>query len=131
MILLIIPQAFSLLWNTLINQIYGSINNVFLSNLKETIFNDFSVYAFSTPIYFNLLIKFIIIGYIFSDFKKYQLKNLTLTILASFIYPILGVFILSVLFLYKKNEENKESFEYEFLDNPNIVESNQLDEKIK
>lgn len=131
MILLIIPQAFSLLWNTLINQIYGSINNVFLSNLKETIFNDFSVYAFSTSIYFNLLIKFIIIGYIFSDFKKYQLKNLTLTILASFIYPILGVFILSVLFLYKKNEENKESFEYEFLDNPNIVESNQLDEKIK
>ncbi len=111
LILLIIPQAFSLLWNTLINQIYGHIDNIFLSNLKETIFNDFSVYAFSTPIYLNLLFKFIIIGYLFSDFKKYQLKNLTLTILASFIYPILGVFILSVLFLNNKIKEKTDEGE--------------------
>lgn len=111
LILLIIPQAFSLLWNTLINQIYGHIDNIFLSNLKETIFNDFSIYAFSAPIYFNLLFKFLIIGYLFSDFKRYQLKNLTLTIIASFIYPILGVFILSVLFLNNKIKEKTDEGE--------------------
>ena len=103
-ILLIIPEVFTLIWSFLINQIYTNIDNKFISQIRDRIYDDLESYAFPIPAYFSFIFKLIIIGYLIYDFKRYELKNVLLTCIATFFFPILGVAIFLILYILKENE---------------------------
>ncbi len=103
-ILLIIPRLFSFLWDIFIYQKYFKIDNQFLLNLKERIYIDYNAFLVTIPTYFSLIFDFIIIGYLIYDFRRYELKNVLLTCIATFFFPILGVAIFLILYILKEKE---------------------------
>lgn len=103
-ILLIIPGALNYLWSLLINQVYFNIDNKFISQIRDRIYDDLDSYAFSMPVYFSYIFHFIIIGFLIYDFRKYKLKNVLLTCIATYFFPILGVAIFLILYILKENE---------------------------
>jgi len=102
-ILLIIPGILNYLWSLLINQVYFNIDNKFISQIRDRIYDDFDSYAFSMPVYFSYIFHFIIIGFLIYDFRKYKLKNVLLTCIATYFFPILGVAIFLILYILKEN----------------------------
>ncbi|MBP1631118.1 MAG: hypothetical protein H6Q15_2011 [Bacteroidetes bacterium] len=104
-ILLLIPELFNLAWNILITQIYGNIDNKFLINFRENIFLDFNQYMFSIPSYLSIIFNLIIIGYLIYDFRKHELKNLIITLIATYFFPILGILSFSILYFFKQIEQ--------------------------
>ncbi len=103
-ILLIIPGILNYLWSLLINQVYFNIDNKFISQIRDRIYDDLESYAFSIPTYFSFIFHFIIIGFLIYDFRKYKLKNVLLTCIATYFFPILGVAIFLILYILKGNE---------------------------
>ena len=103
-ILLIIPGILNYLWSLLINQVYFNIDNKFISQIRDRIYDDLESYAFSIPTYFSFIFHFIIIGFLIYDFRKYKLKNVLLTCIATYFFPILGVAIFLILYILKENE---------------------------
>ena len=102
-ILLIIPGILNYLWSLLINQVYFNIDNKFISQIRDRIYDDLESYAFSIPTYFSFIFHFIIIGFLIYDFRKYKLKNVLLTCIATYFFPILGVAIFLILYILKEN----------------------------
>lgn len=103
-ILLIIPRVLNYLWSLLINQVYTNIDNKYISQIRDRVYDDFESLAFSIPAYFSFIFNFIIIGFLIYDFRKYKLKNVLLTCIATFFFPILGVAIFLILYILKENE---------------------------
>lgn len=56
----------------------------------------------SIPTFVSYFFKIIIIIFLISDFKKENLKNLVLTCIAAFFYPLLGVTIFAILMIQKE-----------------------------
>lgn len=103
-ILLIIPRLFSFLWDIFIHQKYFKIDNQFLLNLKERIYIDYNAFLFTIPTYFIFIFDLIIIGYLIYDFRRYGLKNVLLTCIATFFFPIFGVAVFLILYIFKEKQ---------------------------
>jgi len=56
----------------------------------------------SIPTIIDYLIKLTVIVLLIIDFKKEQLKNIILTCIAAFLYPLLGIVIFAIMLIDKE-----------------------------
>lgn len=106
-ILLIIPRLFSFLWDIFIRELYFNIDNQYILNIKERLLMDVNLYLYSIPTYFSLIFNFIIIGFLIYDFRRHKLKYTLLTCIAAYFYPIFGVAVFLILYIFKEKQQIK------------------------
>jgi hypothetical protein len=58
----------------------------------------------SIPTIIDYLIKLTVIVLLIIDFKKEQLKNIVLTCIAAFLYPLLGIVIFAIMIIDKERK---------------------------
>ena len=58
----------------------------------------------SIPTIVDYLIKLLVIILLIIDFKKENLKNIVLTCIAAFLFPMLGIVIFSILLIEKERK---------------------------
>ena len=58
----------------------------------------------SIPSIIDYLIKLTVIVLLIIDFKKEQLKNIVLTCIAAFLYPLLGIVIFAIMLIDKERK---------------------------
>ncbi len=77
--------------------------------MRKGIFSssDFESYSFINllPTYLDYLIRLVIVFLIAIDLKKYKLNHIVLTCIATLIYPLFGIVILSLLLMDKWNNK--------------------------
>jgi hypothetical protein len=87
-ILLIISSLFGMPWIYIRYKVFNSIGS---DSFVEVI-----------PTIVDYTIKLIVIVLLIVDFKKDNLKNIVLTVIAAFLYPLLGIVIYSLLLIDKE-----------------------------
>jgi len=95
-ILLIVSSLFGMPWFYIKNLIYSNYPNILSVS--------YSFYDY-IPTILDYLIRITILILIIIDFKKENLKNVLLTSIATFFYPLLGIMIFSILLLEKQKSK--------------------------
>jgi len=95
-ILLIVSYLFGMPWIYIRNLLYG--NSIITIGESYTNF-----FIDSIPNIVDFLIRIAVTVLIIIDCRKENLRNVTLTSIAAFCFPLLGVVIFSILILEKQN----------------------------
>ena len=64
----------------------------------------------SIPTIIDYLIKLTVIVLLIIDFKKEQLKNIVLTCIAAFLYPLLGIVIFAIMLIDKERKASAQHY---------------------
>jgi hypothetical protein len=60
-------------------------------------------FIYSIPNIVDYLIRIIVIILLIMDYRKFKLKNVLISCISAFFYPLLGIVIFAILYLEKEN----------------------------